>query len=87
MSYENSGGAERRISEESGIPPGKKMEHTVDIRGIADIAQLRFKVEKTTHAIHFHRKGRAIGEVIDQGVDLAEVNGIYKNSFHGHSAA
>ena len=76
-----------RITQGSGISPGKEVEDAVDIRGVADIAQFHVKVEKTAHAIHVHRKGRAVGEMVDQGVDLAQINGIGKNTFHNYRAA
>ena len=60
------------------------MDDTVDIRSLADIANLSFKVKETALAIHFHGKGGTIREMVDEGVDLAEINGICKNSFHSN---
>jgi len=55
----------------SGVATGEKVDHAVDIRGIADIAKFHFEVEEIRHAIHFHGKSRTIRKVIDQGVDFA----------------
>jgi len=72
---------------ESGVSAGKEVEHSIDIRGVTDIANFHIKVEKTSKSIHLYGKGRAIREMINQGVDFTEINRACKNSFHGRCVA
>jgi hypothetical protein len=66
----------------SGIAFGKEMEDTIDIGGVADIAHFYVEIDEPVQFVHFHRKGRSIWQMVNQSVDLAQVNGIGKNSFH-----
>jgi len=57
--------------EGSGISFGKEVEDPVDIRGIANVTHLHIEIDESFQVSHLNRKSRAIGEVVDQGVDLA----------------
>jgi len=53
---------------ESGVAPGEKMKNTIDIGGIAYIAEIKFEVEIVLNALGFNREGLTIGQVIDNGL-------------------
>lgn len=58
------------------------MDDTVNLRGVAVIADLHFKVKQFLNAFHLNRKRGAIGKMIDQGVNLGEINRVVKYFFH-----
>jgi hypothetical protein len=66
----------------SSIPFREEMEDAIDIGGVADVAHFHIEIDKGAYFIHLHRKGRAIRQMIDQGIDFAQVNGIGKDFFH-----
>jgi hypothetical protein len=61
---------------------GKKMQYAVNVRGVANIAELHFKIKHFGNIVHFHRKRRAVRKMIDQGFNLAEVYRSGKYFFH-----
>jgi hypothetical protein len=61
----------RGNGEESGIPFGKEMEDSIDIRGIADVTHFHVEIDEPFQVVHLDRKSGSIWQVIDQGVDLA----------------
>jgi hypothetical protein len=66
----------------SGISFGEKMEYPIDFGGVADIAHFHVEIKKSHEFVHFDGKSRAIREMVNQGVNFAQVNGVGKNSFH-----
>jgi hypothetical protein len=54
-----------------GVASRKEVENTIDIRGVADVAQFHVEIEKTVEVIHFNRECWSIGEMVNEGVDLA----------------
>jgi hypothetical protein len=65
-----------------GVASRKEVEHAINIRGVADVAQFHVEIEKTVEVIHFNGKCWSIGEMVNEGVDLTEVHGVGKISFH-----
>lgn len=61
----------RELKAGSGVSPGKEVEDAVDIGGVTDITQFHVQIDEAVKAIHFHGKGRAVGQMVDQGVDFA----------------
>ena len=74
--------AGRAAQGNSGVAARKEMEHTVDVGGVADIPQFHVDVDESLESIQFHRKGRSVRQVVNQGIDFAQVNGAGKNSLH-----
>jgi hypothetical protein len=74
-----SGGKRSRTS---GIALGEKVNHSVNIRGVADIAEFHLKIEHLNNIVHFHGKGRAVRKMIDQGFNFAEIYWSGKYFFH-----
>jgi len=70
------------LAPDSGVASGKEMEDTVDVGGVADVSEFHVEIDKTVKIVHLDGKNRAIRQVVDQGVDLAEVDLIGKNFFH-----
>ena len=66
----------------SGIPFGEEMEDTIDICSIANVTHLHIEIDEPVQVVHFHRKSGTIREMIDQGIDFAQVNWIGKDFFH-----
>jgi len=62
---------EKAMRRGSGISFGKEVEDPIDIRSIADVTHLHVEIDKPFQISHLNRKSGAIGEVVDQGVDLA----------------
>jgi hypothetical protein len=67
----------------SGISTGEKVDDPIDIRGITDIAQSHIEIDKVIHPVHFQGKDRAVRQVVDEGIDFAQVNRIGKKLSHG----
>jgi hypothetical protein len=68
----------------SGIPFGKKVNNPVNVRGVTDVTHFHVKIDEAFQPFHLHGQGGAVGQVIDQGLDLGEVNGADKNFFHSN---
>ena len=66
----------------SGIPFGEEVQNTVYVGGVADISHLHINIDKSVDFVHFDRERRTIREVVNQGVYLAQVNGVGKDAFH-----
>ena len=66
----------------SSVSPGEKVNNTVDFRSITDVANFHFQVKYLLEVIHINGEGRAVGEVIYQGVDFAEIYSWSKKFFH-----
>jgi hypothetical protein len=71
-----------RKGEGSGIPFGKEMEDSIDIRGVADVTHFHVEVDESFQVVHLDQKSGSIWKMIDQGVDFAQIKGIGKNFFH-----
>jgi hypothetical protein len=72
----------KRNNRNLGVASREEVEHAIDIRGVADVAQFHVEIEKTVEVIHFNGKCWSIGEMVNEGVDLAEVHVVGKISFH-----
>lgn len=66
----------------SGVASRKEVEDAIDIRCVANVTQLHVEIDESVEGIHFHGKSRAIGKMVDKGVDLAQVDGIGKKFLH-----
>ena len=62
---------EKEMRRGSGISSGKEVEDPIDFRSIADVTHLHVEIDEPIQVSHLNRKSGAIGEVVDQGVDLA----------------
>ena len=65
-----------------GVPFGKEMENAIDIRSIADVTHLHVEIDESLQIVHLYRKSGPIRQMIDQGVDFAQIKGIGKNFLH-----
>ena len=74
--------SEEREPGESGIPSGKKVDDTIYIRGVANITEFHVQIKKIFCSVHCHRQGRSIGQMVNQGFNLAVVNRSWEYFFH-----
>ncbi len=54
---------------------GEKVNDTVNIGGVADMAGIQVKIKYIFNTVDFHREGLAIGKMVDDLVNGTEING------------
>jgi hypothetical protein len=64
------------------IASGKEVDDTIDVRGVADVALFHIDVNQILKTIHLQGEGWAIGQMVDKGVHLGQVYGVYEQFFH-----
>ena len=58
------------------------MNNTVNFRCVADMTDFHVNINEILKPFHFNGQGRPVREVVDQGFNLAEVDGFAENFFH-----
>jgi hypothetical protein len=72
----------RGLEAVSGVPAGKEVKNAIDFGGVADVADFHVKIDESVQFVHLQGESRSIGKMINKSVNLAEVDGIGKKSFH-----
>jgi hypothetical protein len=60
---------ETRRRRDSSVAPGEKVQNSVDIGGVADMAEFQLKVEILFEAFYLQAQRRAVGQVINYCAD------------------
>jgi hypothetical protein len=58
-----------------GVSLGEKMDNAINLGGVTDMAKVQFQIKKLTDAANVQGQGRAIWEMVDQGLNLSIING------------